>query len=114
VARGTHHIACGRKFKNSVASFFQGILEHAAVECQLGDEELAAIGLGLELRDAKLFTRYGVLLEGLPAVVGRRPEAGLAAGLVETQAGIEVGLRIAKDGCNLVRSGSLSHGSLPG
>ena len=40
--------------------------------------------------------------------------AGLAAGLVEGQAGVEVGLEVSKDGCNLVRSGSFSHGSLPG
>src|SRR5271168_5403783 len=61
-----------------------------------------------------MFTRYGVFLEGLPAVVGGGSDAGLAAGLVEGQAGVEVGLEASKDGCNLVRSGSFSHGSLPG
>jgi hypothetical protein len=34
--------------------------------------------------------------------------------LVDVQAGVEVGLEVAKDGCNLVRSGSLSHESLLG
>ena len=37
---------------------------------QLGDQELESADLGFEFGDAKLFIRYGVLLEGLPAVVG--------------------------------------------
>ena len=41
-------------------------------------------------------------------------DAGLAAGLVDVQAGVEVGLEVAEDGGDLVRSGSFSHGSLPG
>src|SRR5437868_13233141 len=62
----------------------------------------------------KLFTGYWVLLEGLPAVVSGRCDAGLAARLVDVQAGVEVGLDLAEDGRDLVRSGSFSHGSLPG
>src|SRR5205814_8085825 len=63
---------------------------------------------------AELFHRDRVLHEGLPAVVGGGSDAGLAAGLVEVQAGVEVGLEVAEDGRDLVRSGSFSHGSLPG
>ena len=55
-----------------------------------------------------------ILLEGLPAVVGGRSDAGLAAGLVDVQAGVEVGLDVAEDRGDPVRSGSFSHGSLPG
>ena len=51
-------------------AFFQGLLEHAAVERQLGDQELEPADLGFECGYVKLFIRYGVLLEGLPAVVG--------------------------------------------
>ena len=40
--------------------------------------------------------------------------AGLAAGLIDVQAGVEVGLEVAENGRDLVRSGSFSHGSLPG
>src|SRR4051812_28516141 len=47
-------------------------------------------------------------------MVGRGSIAGLAAGLVDVQAGIKVGLDLAEDLGDLVRSGSFSHGSLPG
>src|SRR4051794_35079576 len=97
-----------------VVVFFQGLLEHPAVERQLGDEELEAADLGLEFGHAKLFTRYGILLEGLPAVVSGRSDAGLAARLVDVQAGVEVGLDVAEDRGDAVRSRSFSHGSLPG
>src|SRR4051794_38332166 len=65
-------------------------------------------------RCAELFIRYWVLLEGLPAVVGGGSDPGLTAGLVDVQAGVEIGLEVAEDGRDLVRSGSFSHGSLPG
>src|SRR5690349_6280842 len=103
-----------RRRRAAVVVFFQGLLEHAAVERQLGDQELEPSDLGLEFGHAKSFLRYGVLLEGLPAVVGGGSDAGLAAGLADVQAGVEVGLEIAEDGRDLVRSGSSSHGSLPG
>src|SRR3954451_4056154 len=94
--------------------FFQGLLEHAAVERQLGDQELEAADLGFEFGHAKLFTRYRILLEGLPTVVGGDCDAGLAARLVDVQPGVEVGLDIAEDRGDAVRSWSFSHGSLPG
>src|SRR3954468_16254238 len=76
--------------------------------------ELEPADFGFEFGYAELFTRYRVLLEGFPAVVGRGPDAGLAAGVVDIQAGIEVSLEIAEDRRDLVRPGSFSHGSLPG
>ena len=60
------------------------------------------------------YYRWKSLQEGLPAVVGRGSDAGLAASLVDVQAGVEVGLELSKDGCNLVWSRAFSHGSLPG
>src|SRR3954471_9125091 len=71
--------------------FFQGLLEHAAVERQFGDQGLEAADLGFEFTDIELFVRYGVLLEGLPSVVGGRVDPGLAACLVDVQPGVEVG-----------------------
>src|SRR4051812_39762993 len=103
-----------RRRLEALIAFFQGLLEHAAVEGQLGDEELEPADFGFEFGYAELFTRYRVLLEGFPAVVGRGPDAGLAAGVVDIQAGIEVGLEVAEDRRDLVRPGSFSHGSLPG
>ena len=47
-------------------AFFQGLLELATVERQLGDQELESADLGFEFAYTKLFIRYGVLLEGLP------------------------------------------------
>ena len=81
---------------------------------QLGDQELESADLGFEFGYAKLFIRYGVLLEGLPAVVGGGSDPGLAAGMVDVQAGVEIGLEVAEDSRDLVRSGSFSHESLPG
>src|SRR3954471_8720010 len=98
----------------AVMAFFQGLLEHAAVEGELGDQELEPADLGLEFGDTELFIRWWVLLEGLPAVVGGLSDAGLAAGLVEVQAGVEVGLDLEEDRGDAVRSWSFSHGSLPG
>src|SRR5208337_4648184 len=100
--------------RGAVMAFFQGLLEHAAVERQLGDQELESADLGFEFCYAKLFIRYGVLLEGLPAVVGGGSDPGLAAGMVDVQAGVEIGLEVAEDSRDLVRSGSFSHESLPG
>jgi hypothetical protein len=36
-------------------AFFQGLLEHAAVERQFGDEVLEAVDLVLKFRNADLF-----------------------------------------------------------
>ena len=52
-------------------------------------------------------SRRGFLLEGLPAVVGGDADAGLAAGLVDVQAGVEVGLELTEDLGDLVGSGSI-------
>ena len=52
-----------------------------------------------------------------PVTNGLRPPSApsrLPAGLVEVQAGVEVGLEVAEDGHALVQSGSFSQGSLPG
>jgi hypothetical protein len=38
-------------------AFFQGLLEHATVERQFGDQELEATDLGFEFGYAKLFIR---------------------------------------------------------
>jgi hypothetical protein len=95
-------------------AFFPGLLEHAAVQRQLGDEELEAVDLGLEFGYAQLFLRDGVPLEGLPSIVGGRSDAGLAARLVDAQPGVEVGLEVAEDRGDAVRSRWISHGSLPG
>ena len=46
--------------------------------------------------------------------VGGGSDPGPAAGMADVQAGVEVGLEVAEDGRDLVRSGSFSHGSLPG
>src|SRR5262245_48892147 len=46
--------------------------------------------------------------------MGGRSDAGLPAGMVDVQAVVEVGLEVAEDSRDLVRSGSFSHGSLPG
>ena len=81
---------------------------------QLGDQELESADLGFEFGYAKLFIRYRVLLEGLPAVVGGGSDPGLAAGMVDVQAGVEISLEVAEDSRDLVRSGSFSHESLPG
>jgi hypothetical protein len=90
------------------------LLEHAAVQRQLGDQLLEAADFVLEFGNTELLTRCGILLEGLPAVVGGQADAALAAGLVDVQSGVQVGLNLADDRGDLVRSGSLSHGSLPG
>ena len=95
-------------------AFFQGLLEHAAVERQLGDQVLETIDISFEFCYAKLITRYRVLLEGLPAVVGRQSDAGLSAGLVDVQSGLEIELDLTEGRGDLVRSGSLAHGTLPG
>ena len=64
---------------------------------QLGDQELESADLGFEFGYAKLFIGYEVLLEGLPAVVGGGSDPGLAAGMVDVQAGVEIGLEVAED-----------------
>jgi len=78
-------------------AFFQGLPEHAPVEGQFGYQDLESAVLGFEFRYAKLFIRYGIVLEGFPAVVGGRCVANLTAGLVDAQAGIEVSLNLAED-----------------
>ena len=64
---------------------------------QLGDQELEADDLGLEFRHLQLFTRYWVLPEGLPAVVGGGSDAGLAERLIDVYPGVEVGAEVAED-----------------
>ena len=98
--------------------FFQGLLEHTAVEGQFGDKELEPTDfIGFEFGDADLLlSEIGFVLEGLPTIVGGgMPIAGLAAGLVGVQAGVEVGLELARRILAIWSgSGRFSHGSLPG
>jgi hypothetical protein len=95
-------------------AFFQGLLEHAGVEGQFGDEELESAVLGFEFGYAEFFIRCWILLECLPSVIGSDADTCLAAGLVDVQSGVEIGLELAEGLGNLSRSGSFSHGSLSG
>ena len=69
--------------------------------------------LGFEFTHAKLFVRYGILLEGLPSVVGGRVDAGLAARLVDVQSSVEVGPDVPEDRGDPVGAGPLSHAIAP-
>src|SRR3954471_7940602 len=93
--------------------FFQGLLEHAAVERQFGDQGLEAADLGFEFTHADLFVRCGILLEGLPSVVGGRIDTGLPARLVDVQSGVEVGPDVPEDRGDPVGAGPLSHAIAP-
>jgi hypothetical protein len=69
--------------------------------------------LGFEFTETELFVRYGVLLEGLPSVVGGRVDTGLAARLVDVQPGAEVGPDVADGRGDPVGAGPLSHAIAP-
>jgi hypothetical protein len=97
-----------------VMAFFQGLLEHAAVEGQLGDEELEPTDFIFEFRDANLLLGDGFLLEGLPTIVGGDSDASLTAGLADVQARVKVGLELTENLGDLVRFWRFSQGSLPG
>src|SRR5262249_9782185 len=93
----------------AVMAFFQGLLEHATIERQFGDQGLEAADLGFEFTCSDLFDRNGVLLESLPSVVGGRIDPGLAARLVDVQSDVEVGPDVPEDRSDPVGAGPLSH-----
>src|SRR5262249_22932525 len=96
----------------ALTTFFGDVLEHPLVQEELGDEELEALDLGLELADAAAIVGPGGVVLLPPAVVGGLGDAQLAADVSHRQPPGQVALGLPKQPPDLLRAPSLAHESL--
>src|SRR5262249_29435481 len=123
-APGAGRTSSGRSYKSSKGNrprpvagrpsplFFGDVLEHALVEQELGDEELEALDLGLELAGAAGVVDLGGVVALPPAVVGVLGDAVLAADVADRQAASQVTVGLAQEVYDLLGGPSLAHESL--